>query len=181
MQKFIVTVTSENTSLIADKGIECFLLDSSMDKEFNRRFAAEATAAGKLVLISGGQAPELCKELGLDGIIVDLSKNEKPKAEFQFLRNYLGKNAVIGAIARNRRHEAMVISEFEPDFLIFRAWTDGIGQVRELVAWYNELFLIQSAVLCCDENLDFGSFACDIVILSDREYTIFVAKKQSLD
>jgi len=53
--------------------------------------------------------------------------------------------------------------------------------VRELVAWYNELFLIQSAVLCREENVGFQSFDCDIVILSDREYTIFVAKKQRLD
>lgn len=75
----------------------------------------------------------------------------------------------------------MVISEFEPDFLIFQGWNDGIDQVRELVAWYNELFLIQSAVLCREENVGFQSFDCDIVILSDREYTIFVAKKQRLD
>ena len=53
--------------------------------------------------------------------------------------------------------------------------------MRELVSWYNGLFLIQSAILCRDENLDYAGFDCDIVILSDREYTIFVAKKQSLD
>lgn len=181
MQKFIISITSEDLSLIVNPEVECFLLDSAMDKEFNRRFAAEAAAHGKLVLVGGENAPELCKELGLDGVIVDMSKNEKPKADFQFLRNFLGKNANIGAITRNRRHEAMVISENEPDFLIFQAWTDGIEQVRELVNWYNELFLIQSAVICRDENLDFGSFDCDMVILSDREYTIFVAKKQRLD
>ena len=181
MQKFIIRVTEENTSLIGDSAAECFLLDSAMDKEFNRRFAAEANQAGKLVLSGGEQGAELCKELELDGVIADMSKNEKPKAEFQFLRNFLGKNAVIGAITRNRRHEAMVISEFEPDFLIFQGWNDGIDQVRELVAWYNELFLIQSAVLCREENVGFQSFDCDIVILSDREYTIFVAKKQRLD
>jgi|GEM_PF-250825 len=197
MQKFIVKITSENISLIDDSRVECFLLDSAADTAFNRRFAEAARKAGKLLLSCGDKAPELCRELGLDGVVVDLSKNEKPKAEFQFLRNFLGKDAVIGAVTRNRRpeanrrfpgafpptrrHEAMVISEFEPDFLVFQAWNDGIEQVRELVSWYNGLFLIQSAILCRDENLDYAGFDCDIVILSDREYTIFVAKKQSLD
>ena len=181
MQKFIVKITSENISLIDDSRVECFLLDSAADTAFNRRFAEAARKAGKLLLSCGDKAPELCRELGLDGVVVDLSKNEKPKAEFQFLRNFLGKDAVIGAVTRNRRHEAMVISEFEPDFLVFQAWNDGLEQVRELVSWYNGLFLIQSAILCRDENLDYAGFDCDIVILSDREYTIFVAKKQSLD
>ena len=103
---------------------------------------------------------------------------KKPKAEFQFLRNFLGKNAVIGAITRNRRHEAMVISEFEPDFLIFQGWNDGIDQVRELVAWYNELFLIQSAVLCREENVGFQSFDCDIVILSDANIRFLLLKNK---
>jgi len=181
MQKFIIRVTTEDMSVIDAAGAECFLLDSSADREFNRRFAEQAKQEGKLVLSAGEKAPELCKELGLDGVVADLSRIDKPKAEFQFLRRFLGNDAVIGAVTRNRRHEAMVISEFEPDFLIFQAWNDGIEQVRELVAWYNELFLIQSAVICREENVDFRSFDCDIVILSDREYTIFVAKKQRLD
>ena len=122
MQKFIVKITSENISLIDDSRVECFLLDSAADTAFNRRFAETARKAGKLLLSCGDKAPELCRELGLDGVVVDLSKNEKPKAEFQFLRNFLGKDAVIGAVTRNRRHEAMVISEFEPDFLVFQAW-----------------------------------------------------------
>lgn len=168
-------------SLADDASVECFLLDSMMDEAFNRQFSERARQAGKLILSDGEKAPELCKELSLDGVVVDMSKNEKPKSEFQFLRNFLGKNAVIGAITRNRRHEAMVISELEPDFLVFQAWNDGIENVRELVAWYNELFLIQSAVLCRDENIDFETLQSDMVILSDREYTIFVAKKQTLD
>lgn len=181
MQKFIVKITSENISLIDDSRVECFLLDSAADTAFNRRFAEAARKAGKLLLSCGDKAPELCRELGLDGVVVDLSKNEKPKAEFQFLRNFLGKDAVIGAITRNRRHEAMIISEAEPDFLIFQAWKDGQPQVAELVKWYNELFLIQSAVLLRDEGVSFADFECDIVIISDKDYNFFVAKKQRLD
>ena len=177
MQKFIVKITSEQTTLLSDSQIGCFLLDSQASESFNREFAEQAKLKGKLVLVYGEQAPQICKKLSLDGVVVDLSKNEKPKAEFQYLRNFLGKDSIIGAITRNRRHEAMVISENEPDFVIFQAWQEGIEQVKELVSWYNELFLIQSAVVFRDENMNYGQFDCDIAILSDREYTIFVAKK----
>ena len=54
-------------------------------------------------------------------------------------------------------------------------------KIRELVQWYSELFLIQSAVFCREEGVDFRSLAADIVILNDRFYKILVAKKQSLD
>lgn len=55
------------------------------------------------------------------------------------------------------------------------------GKIRELVQWYSELFLIQSAVFCREEGVDFRSLAADIVILNDRFYKILVAKKKSLD
>jgi len=67
------------------------------------------------------------------------------------------------------------------DFIIFQAWRDGLEKIRELVQWYYELFLIQSAVFCREEGVDFRSLAADIVILNDRFYKILVAKKQSLD
>ena len=87
------------------------------------------------------------------------------------------KNKFSGIICRNRRHEAMLASECEPDFLVFRAWADGQEKVRELTAWYSEMFLIQSALLPMEENLDFETFQTDFVILDDTKYKIFVAKK----
>ena len=69
----------------------------------------------------------------------------------------------------------MLVSECEPDFIIFRFWKDGFDANAELLKWYGEFFLIQSAVLPKDE-IDVSNLPADFVILSDTAYTIFVAK-----
>ena len=181
MQKFIVRLTEENQNLIENSAVECFLLDSSLPAELNAKLALRLKSKNKIVLSQGTQALDLCQNLALDGVVMDLASDPHPKATIENTRKQLGKDAIIGAITRNRRHEAMIISEAEPDFLIFQAWNDGKDQVCELVQWYNELFLIQSAVLLREENIPFSDFKCDIVIISDKEYNIFVAKKQRLD
>ncbi len=181
MQKFIIRLKEENQNLIDSSEIECFALDSELPAGLNEKLAKQLQAKNKIVLSMGANAVELCQSLSLDGVIIDMSQTPHPKALMDNLRQQLGKDAVIGAITRNRRHEAMIISEAEPDFLIFQAWKDGQPQVAELVQWYNELFLIQSAVLLREEEVSFSDFECDIVIISDKEYNFFVAKKQRLD
>lgn len=181
MQKFIIEITEKNAELIQDSAIECYLVASSLGKEFIADFTRQAAALNKLVLISGEQAAELCRELEADGIVLDVSASEKIKPLFEAAKRDAGKGKIIGLIVRNRRHEAMVAAECEPDFIIFQAWCDGFAKVQELVNWYSELFLIQSAVLCREENVDFNSLNADIVILNDTFYKILVAKRQSLD
>lgn len=181
MQKFIVEITEENETLIQDPALECYLITSSLERGFAAGFARRAAAAGKLVLAGGGDAPALCRDLCLDGFVLDVSASEKIKADFDRAVKTAGKDKVSGLIVRGRRHEAMLAGECEPDFIIFQAWRDGLEKIRELVQWYSELFLIQSAVFCREEGVDFRSLAADIVILNDRFYKILVAKKQSLD
>lgn len=181
MQKFIIQITEENAELIQDSALECYLLTSSLSKEFMADFAQKAAAKKKLVLVEGLDAANLCKELNLDGAIIDLSGTERIKPEFEKAKRLVGSGKSIGLIIRNRRHEAMVASECEPDFVIFQVWNDGLDKMRELVNWYSELFLIQSAVICRDDSVDFKSLEADIVILNDKSYKILVAKKQSLD
>ena len=181
MQKFIIRLTEENQKLMENSAIECFLLDSNLSEELNKKLAKQLKSKNKIVLSIGEQAVDLCRHLLLDGVIIDVSQTPHPKTLMEDLRQKLGKDAVIGAITRNRRHEAMIISETEPDFLIFQAWKEGQSQVAELVKWYNELFLIQSAVLLREDDVSFSDFECDIVIISDKEYNFFVAKKQRLD
>lgn len=180
MQKFIITITEENDELIQDSAIECYLLTSSLSKKFMSDFAKKAARAQKLVLVQGENAPALSKELGLDGFVLDVSHAEKIKAEYEKAKKAAGNDKVSGLIVRNRRHEAMIASECEPDFIIFQAWKEGLEHTRELVSWYSELFLIQSAILC-EEDVDFEKINADIVILNDKSYKIFVAKKQRLD
>lgn len=181
MQKFIVKIEEENAELIQDNNLECYILTSTLKPEFIKKFAELAALQDKIVLLEGDLAAPLCKELNLDGVVVDISRSEKISAELTAVRNLIGSKKFMGVISRNRRHEAMLAAESEPDFMAFRVWEDGIENVKELVAWYNELFLIQSAIICVDKNIDFASFASDIVILNDKEYKILVAKNKSLD
>ena len=81
------------------------------------------------------------------------------------------KHKIIGVITRSRRHEAMLISECEPDFIIFKAFNGGKEKIQELTSWYNEMFLIQSALLPMEE-LDYTAFKTDFIILDDSAITL---------
>lgn len=115
MQKFIVKIEDENYGHIQDNRLECYILTSALAPEFIRNFAAQAVEKNKIVLIEGENAAGLCREYDLDGIVLDLSCSEKIKAEIKTARAVVGKNKFLGVICRNRRHEAMVASEEEPD------------------------------------------------------------------
>ncbi|HCU58799.1 MAG TPA: hypothetical protein DIC64_02330 [Alphaproteobacteria bacterium] len=160
MQKIIFKITKENSSLAADSRFECFILSEDLPSHFKQEFASSAKQSGKLVL---GLSLSDVLAYHLDGIVLDLSKSEHIKKDFREQTKDL-KNKFIGVICRNRRHEAMIVSECEPDFLIFRAWQDGIENIKELTSWYNEMFLIQSA-LYPQEDIDYQSFETDFVIL----------------
>ncbi|MBR2300211.1 MAG: hypothetical protein IJ870_06560 [Alphaproteobacteria bacterium] len=160
MQKIIFKITKENLSLAADSRFECFVLEENLSSHFKQTFTHQAQQSGKLVL---GFSLSDVLAYHLDGIILDLSKSEHIKRDFNTQTKDL-KNKFIGVICRNRRHEAMIASECEPDFIIFRAWRDGIENIKELTSWYNEMFLIQSA-LYPQEDFDYQSFETDFVIL----------------
>lgn len=173
MQKFIVRITQPQSDLLDNEALECFILGSDLPKPFAAEFAMQAKSKRKLVL---AETPELCTALNLDGAILDLSKSANVSTDYKKAAESL-KKKIIGVICRGRRHEAMLASECEPDFLIFRAWTEGQEKIRELTDWYAEMFLIQSALLPMDDDLEFCAFASDFVILDDIKYKIFLAKK----
>ena len=162
MQKIILQITQENDSVIHDKRFECFILSETLPSHFKSSFAQTARACGKIVL---GLSVSDCLAYQLDGVIFDFSKSEHISADYKRAVKDL-KNKFIGLITRNRRHEAMLTSECEPHFIIFRAWKDGAEKILELTAWYNEMFLIQSA-LWPAEDVDFAHFQTDFVILPD--------------
>lgn len=167
MHKFIVRLTNEDIALIADPKLECFMVDAKEPQI--EKIISEIKKQHKIILISGENACDACKKYTADGVLVDLSKSEHCAKDVNFARQQIGNN-VLGIISRNRRHEAMLISECEPDFVVFKVWQQGIEQTRELVAWYNEMFLIQSAVILEEEIPDSQNFECDIIIISAQDY-----------
>ena len=174
MQNLIIKITQENTDLIADSKLQCFILPDLLPQSFIADFCAKAEADEKLVLISGENAADLYLQKLGDGLIIDTSKDENPAEKIKEIKAKC-KKALLGAICRNRRHEAMLVSECEPDFIIFRFWKDGFAANAELLKWYGEFFLIQSAVMPEDEA-EVSNLPADFVILSDTSYKIFVAK-----
>lgn len=165
MQKFIINISQQNFDLLEDKNLECFILSSNLADSFKAEFAKKAKEKQKLVLSFDVQS---VTNFDLDGIIIDLSKSENIASDYKTITQGL-KKKFIGTICRNRRHEAMLVGECEPDFVIFRAWNDGKEKVQELTSWFNEMFLLQSALLPV-EDVEFKDFETDFVILDDIKY-----------
>ena len=167
MHKFIVSLTNEDIALIENPKLECFIV--SAEDNHAKKLIEAAKKHDKLILVKGEAACEICNRFDADGVLIDLSKSENCTKEAKYARKQIG-NKVLGVISRNRRHEAMLISECEPEFVAFKAWQQGIEQTRELVAWYNEMFLIQSSVILEETISDPQNFKCDILIISATEY-----------
>ncbi|MBR1600289.1 MAG: hypothetical protein IJ677_01775 [Alphaproteobacteria bacterium] len=168
MQNFIIRITQENTNLLNNENIGCFILPDTVSAEFAENFIVKAKQNNKLVLASGDNALQFYKKFNLDGLILNTVKEENPR---KFIENIKAqaKRAIIGAISRNRRHEAMLVSEAEPDFIIFQIWQDGLEKNLELLEWYNEFFLIQNAVWP-QKEINTSDIKSDFVILDDVKY-----------
>ena len=167
MQKIILNITEENPSVITDSRFECFILQENLSSHFKSEFALMASQSGKITL---GLSVSDCLAYKLDGILLDLTSSQNIAADYKKLTKDL-KSKFIGVITRNRRHESMLVSECEPDFVVFKAWKDGQEKIKELTSWYHEMFLIQSALLPVEE-VNYPSFETDFVILSDRLFSI---------
>lgn len=163
MQKFIAQIEEEKPEFLENMAEECYLLNTVLTAAFCRQFVHQAQLKNALVLFYGDDAVETAVRFGADGVMLDLGADGL-KEKMTAVRKALGKNGVVGLITRNRRHESMVVSEAEPDFVVFKVWNDGFEKVKELTEWYNDFFLIQSAALVMEEGVDAAQLATDFVI-----------------
>lgn len=142
---------------------ECYILDTSLDEDFLTTFINQALKEEKITLFFGKDEQTFAKKFGATGIIIDTSIMTTPLKDLTPIRKSLGKNSIIGLITRNRRHETMLTAELEPDFIIFKAWLDGLDKTTELLNWYNDFFLIQSALFPLEE-IDHTNIKKDFII-----------------
>ena len=163
MQKFIVRVESEEKRFLDIMEGECYALNAALDEEYCREFVEKAAAESRIVLFYGEGAVKTAVHLGADGVILDLGV-EGLKEKMAAVRKELGKSGVVGLFTRNRRHESMIVSEAEPDFVVFKVWKDGFESVRELTDWYNDFFLIQSAAWIMEDGVPSEELRTDFVI-----------------
>ena len=165
MTQNIIFVNNANQSLLNSLTEECYVLDTSLNDDYCTQFINKAITQDKIILFYGENATHKAKYYKVNGILIDLGSTPC-KEDMISLKKELGKNSIIGLISRNRRHEAMLNSELEPDFITFKVWSDGIENTKELLDWYNDFFIIQSALLLMDDNIDTSSLKADFIIKS---------------
>jgi hypothetical protein len=141
----------------------CYVLNSNLDDTFCTSFINNAIKEQKIVLFYGDNAVEMAKKYNASGIITDLGSTNL-KQQMESLKKELPKKSIIGLFSRSRRHEAMLVSELEPDFIIFKVWSDGIEKTAELLDWYNDFFIIQSCAWLEDDNIDLSLINADFFI-----------------
>ena len=164
MQKNIIRIEKKDEELLKNLTAECYALDTAIDGDFCQKFIDKALKNEKIVLFYGENAVTLAKKYNADGVIMDIGA-EGLKDKMPNLRKELGKDKFIGLFTRPRRHEAMLVSEAEPDFIIFKVWKDGFDNIKELTDWYADFFLIQSAAWIVDKDVDYSTLATDFVIV----------------
>lgn len=163
MQKNIIRVGEEDSAILENLREECYVLNAAFGEDFCRKFVARAAKEERIVLFYGDNAVNAAKAFGADGVILDLG-SEEVKDKLAAVRKELGKGSIVGLFTRNRRHESMLVSEAEPDFVIFKVWKDGFEGVKELTDWYADFFLIQSAAWVMEEGAPVQELRTDFVI-----------------
>jgi len=163
MQK-IIRIDEPNETILSDMSAECYVLNSALADDFCKRFIEKAS--DKVVLFYGDKAEEKSKVLNADGVIVDFGADDL-KEKMAQLRKTLGKGKYVGLFTRNRRHESMLVSEVEPDFVVFKVYKDGFDKVKELTDWYQEFFLIQSAAWIMEDGVPVDELKTDFVIVQE--------------
>lgn len=169
MPNFILKLNSTQDTVYQSENIICYLLDTKLGSDFIKSFDAQ----GKMVLLQGKEAAPLCKSLDTSGMVLELDTGLPIKAQVIQIRETIGAQKVFGAIIPPRRHEAMLISETEPEFVAFKFSVYEQAKAAELIAWYNELFLIQSAVDLSDGLQEFSNLDTDFVIINSSDYKDF--------
>lgn len=181
MQNFIVRITEEDFSQAAGIDAGCQILPATAESQKAAAFIAKTRAQGRLTLIEGENAPQVCHLLNADGVVIAVDSTQPYKKQIAAVQQQLGSGKILGIICPVERHAAMIVSECEPDFLIFDSATVSPDKFQELTDWYAELFLIQSAVAVDSPDAPLENLKYDFVVCSDRIYKILIAKHQRLD
>ena len=169
MPKIILKINQTSDKIYDDEKICCYVAESSLPLEFIKKIAAK----GKMVLLSGGDAVSICKDSDFDGVLVEISTTQPIKAQINKIRSQLGSQKALGVIIPARRHEAMLASEAEPEFVAFRFLASEKEKAVDIIKWYNELFLIQSAVDLSLGLQQLPELDCDFMIINSQDYKDF--------
>ena len=163
MPQIILKINSSADKIYDSDKICCYLInpDVPLDK------IAEATAIGKPVLMFN------TTNAIADGCVVDVDSSLPIKTQIRPIREKIGNKKILGTIIEPSRHEAMLASETEPEFVAFRVTRENLIAAHDVIDWYNELFLIQSAADLSIESVDAKELNVDFVIINSQDYNDF--------
>lgn len=170
MSQIILKIETPDDVVYNDGRVCCCLFDASLPEEFLLK--ARRNFPG-LSLLCGKDAAVLCKHLDFDGVVAEADVSKPLKAPLKKIREVIGPRKALGIIIPPRRHEAMLASEVEPEFVAFDFHPEEAGQARDVIKWYNELFLIQSAVVFNPAVRDKDFPETDFLMINSRDYKDF--------
>ena len=173
MPKFMLKIGPNDQNLINNEDICCYIADEKSAKAV----LAQAISSDKLVL---GTNKEFMQQFGLDGLLLTTEVDEKFAKSIKPLQKEL-KGKFLGVNCAPTRHEAMLASEAEPDFVCFLLEKENQEQGKAVIKWYSELFLIQQAIPYFEKIDEEILKIADFVILNASEYKILVDKIKRLD
>jgi hypothetical protein len=162
MPQIILSITSDNDKIACSGDIACYIVaDNLAATTIN-----QVVATGKMVLVQGTQALEICSKYNLDGVVKEIDATKPLKPQVKPLREKL-KKKTLGIIVPARRHEAMLAGEVEPEFIAFKP--ENLDSSKEIIDWYNEFFLIPLAVVLPDDEHFAAKVSADFVIVKSRQ------------
>ena len=169
MPQFILKINSTADQIYDDEKIVCYAADAALPDSL----LAKLNSGSRMLLLCGEKAPESCKQLGADGVLALVDSSKPVKAQLEKFRAAAGKNAFVVPIIPPRRHEAMLAAETEPPFVAFAVTPENREAALPVLKWYNDLFLIQSAVDLTAGLADISAFETDFVIINSADYADF--------
>lgn len=169
MPKIILKINSAADTVYDSDDVCCYLAAASLPEDVLEK----CQKTGKMVLLCGEGAAEKCKALGLDGMVVEPDVQKPLKVQVKKEQSVIGVHKALGIVIPARRHEAMLAGETEPDFVAFKYAPEDSAAALEVIRWYNELFLIQSAVDLTSGLQDTTGADVDFVIINSRDYKDF--------
>ena len=169
MPQIILTLNNTDEIIIDDK-ISCYLISDG----FSAEKIKAVVATEKMVLVEGEKALDVCKKYNLDGVVKEIDVTKPVKIQLKKLREEL-KRKTLGVIIPARRHEAMLAGEVEPEFIAFRS--NNTEKDADVIAWYNEFFLIPLAWVYETEGDVNKINGVDFAIVDSKKLKILVDKK----
>ena len=169
MPEIILKINNTEDKIYQADNICCYLADANLPQSVINNIIK----TGKMLLLLGVKSAEQVKAMQAAGAVVSLDSSQPIKKQLRPLRENMGAKKVLGAIIEPSRHEAMLASEVEPEFVAFRITTQNQNNAKEIIAWYNELFLIQSAADLSGGLQDISDLDVDFVIINSHDYNDF--------